>query len=107
MSIENWSSPFWSASLLGTCDKDKIVSGGWKKFADKSLLGTSMWFSNFCSFLPKSDVTPAENECNDFNAKQLRSSHLNVNFLLHTFAGQWGLFISCDYVVECHYAFVQ
>merc|ERR1712013_272619 len=32
ISMENWSSPF--------------------------LLGISMWFSSFCSFFPKSDVTP-------------------------------------------------
>merc|ERR1711963_1166450 len=37
ISMENWSSPFWSPSLLGI----------------------SMWFSSFCSFFPKSDVTPA------------------------------------------------
>merc|ERR1719471_627918 len=36
ISMENWSSPFWSPSLLGI----------------------SMWFSSFCSFFPKSDVTP-------------------------------------------------
>merc|ERR1712241_1423911 len=35
ISMENWSSPFWSPSLLGI----------------------SMWFSSFCSFFPKSDVT--------------------------------------------------
>merc|ERR1719474_304334 len=36
ISMENWSSPFWSPSLLGI----------------------SMCFSSFCSFFPKSDVTP-------------------------------------------------
>ena len=44
-----------------------------------------MWFSSFCSFLPKSDVTPAKpcesSNSNNFNIRQLRTF-----FYTHTLA---------------------